>query len=237
MHRMLVFVLAYLVPTAAMAQPWDLGRFARTTLFFNGPDTVLQQLNPLQRFSAPTQLRSGDVLWSAAAPRLTFGPLDDVVMGGVSESTFRTSDGVGIFSGTISTENNGGFAGCRSKAVTPALDLSSCTGLKLLIKGDGKLYKFIVRDSYDWNGIAWAQAFDSAKSVSAAGVDGYEEVRLPFAAFVPTLFARRVPGVKLNTRELNTVQLTLSKFEYDSALNPRFSEGAFELRVQQIAAY
>jgi hypothetical protein len=43
--------------------------------------------------------------------------------------------------------------------------------------------------------------------------------------------------VKLNTRELNTVQLTLSKFEYDSALNPRFSEGAFELRVQQIAAY
>jgi len=210
-----------------MAQPWDLGRFARTTLFFNSPDAVLQRLNPINQLGLSKQkLSSGGILWSASEPLLEFGPLDDVVMGGISESTFSS----GVFSGTISTENNGGFAGCRSKAMTPALDLSGFGGIRLRVNGDGQRYKCIVRDSYDWNGIAWAQSFDTT-----AGE--FVDMSLPFSEFVPTLFARKVPGVVLDTSKLNTIQLTLSKFEYDSALNPSFREGPFELRIDEIAAY
>lgn len=46
-----------------------------------------------------------------------WGPLDDVVMGGVSESGFQVRSGAGeqgqaagIFSGNVSSSNNGGFA-------------------------------------------------------------------------------------------------------------------------------
>ena len=59
----------------------------------------------------------------------------------------------------------------------------------------------------------------------------------PFPAFVPTLFARSVPGKKLDTRAINTLQLTLSKFEYDGALNPAFTEGAFRLELESIEAF
>lgn len=46
-----------------------------------------------------------------------WGPLDDVVMGGVSQSGFEVRQGAGehkgpagIFSGQVSSSNNGGFA-------------------------------------------------------------------------------------------------------------------------------
>ena len=54
---------------------------------------------------------------------------------------------------------------------------------------------------------------------------------------MPTLFARSVPGKKLDTRAINTLQLTLSKFEYDGALNPAFTEGAFRLELESIEAF
>ena len=49
-----------------------------------------------------------------------WGPLDDVVMGGVSQSGFEVRQGAGeqkgpagIFSGQVSSSNNGGFASVR----------------------------------------------------------------------------------------------------------------------------
>ena len=194
--------------TISMAQPWDLRRFARTALYFNSPQEVLKRV-PLPGRSPPA-LGADGVLWSAASssqPLLEFGPLDDVVMGGVSESSFMTTAAdCATFGGFVSTENNGGFAGCRSKAVSPALDLSSYTGLRVRVRGDGVLrrYKCIVRDTYDWNGIAWSSSFDATPAADA----GWQVVDLPFDAFVPTLFARRVPGAaKVNTAAINTVQV------------------------------
>ena len=217
-----------IVAALSMAQPWDLGRFARTAIFFNSPQDVLQRLSPLK----PPPNPCDGVLWSAAqSTRLQFGPLDDVVMGGVSESTFRVEDGRGVFSGLISTENNGGFAGCRTKALTPALQMSGAQGLLVRVRGDGQRYKFIVRDSYEWNGIAWAQSFDTTGDAT------WQDVELPFGGFVPTLFARRVPGAVLNTRQITTLQVTLSKFEYDNELNPSFSPGSFRLEVDSIGTY
>ena len=122
----------------------------------------------------------------------------------------------------------------RSKALTPPLKLRGFRGLKLRVRGDDRTrrYKFIVRDSYAWNGIAWSQSFD-ATPADAAG--GWQEVELPFSGFTPTLFAKRVPGVSLNTDEINTLQITYSKFEYDSELSPNFAEGAFALSIESIS--
>ena len=143
-----------------MRAQWDLKRFVDTALFFNGPEQVLMRLVPPRRRAA------SDTIWDPTVqpPMLDFGPLDDVVMGGVSESSFeistsRSSDTageestVGVFAGTIRTENNGGFAGVRSRSLSPPLRLAAKSGIRMRVRGDGQRYKLIIRDSYDWNGI------------------------------------------------------------------------------------
>ena len=67
--------------------------------------------------------------------------VNDGVMGGVSESRFRhDAEGV-MIEGSVSLENNGGFASVRS-AVAFA---GGTVALEVKIKGDGKRYKFILR--------------------------------------------------------------------------------------------
>lgn len=48
-----------------------------------------------------------------------WGPLDDVVMGGVSESSFARmqSGSEAVFSGRVSAANNGGFASVSCKRI------------------------------------------------------------------------------------------------------------------------
>lgn len=71
--------------------------------------------------------------------------IDDGVMGGVSQGKFSIdADGNGIFSGTVSLENNGGFSSVRHQ-----FDIVNCTNdSKVLIrlKGDGKEYQFRIKD-------------------------------------------------------------------------------------------
>ena len=211
-----------------MMANWDPVRFATTAAFFNAPPSPGELL---KRVLTPSPALSRDgQLWSAERPELLeWGPLDDVVMGGVSRSTFVTGSSCATFSGVVTSENNGGFVGCRTRALRPALDLRRFEGLRLRLRGDGNRYKLILRDDYAWNGIAWAFSFDTSKEL--------QTIEAPFPAFVPTLFARSVPGKKLDTRAINTLQLTLSKFEYDGALNPAFTEGAFRLELESIEAF
>ena len=125
---------------------------------------------------------------------------------------------------------NGGFAGCRSRAITPPVDLELYSGLRIRVRGDGQRYKFIIRDDYNWNGIAWAFSFDTQKGE-------WIDINAPFDEFVPTLFARRVPSARFNAKRLTALQLTLSKFEYDDQLNPSFRAGPFCLEIDRIGAY
>jgi len=46
-----------------------------------------------------------------------------------------------------------------------------------------------------------------------------------------------VRGAILKTDRISTVQLTLSKFEYDAELNAAFAAGPFRLELERIAAY
>eukprot|EP00435_Cladocopium_sp_Y103_P034263 s1329_g8.t2 len=183
--------------------------------------------NPLNAFSpnlGSTQIKAGETLWSAQNPKsLVWGPLDDVVMGGASESFLKGT----TWKGTIVTEG-GGFAGIRTQPIKPAFDVRSCAGLKVRVKGgDGQRFKLIIRDSYDWNGIAWSYEFDTQTLLPS--MDGIVEASAPFTEFVPTLFARRVPNQQFDKSQLTAIQITLSKFGYDGALNPNFKAGSFEL--------
>jgi NADH dehydrogenase [ubiquinone] 1 alpha subcomplex assembly factor 1 len=72
--------------------------------------------------------------------------VDDVVMGGRSLGEFTINkDGHGVFFGSVSTANNGGFSSLRSSIKTE--DLSEKKGFVLKVKGDGKSYQFRVKTS------------------------------------------------------------------------------------------
>ena len=67
--------------------------------------------------------------------------VDDVVMGGRSNGSFElNNNGYGVFSGSVSLENNGGFSSLRYRF--DAKTIKGYTKVILKIKGDGKAYQF-----------------------------------------------------------------------------------------------
>ncbi len=211
-------------------RPWEFFRFLKQANFFNwrpkflkssGADKGLQMMRP------------GSVLWSAKdAGGVSWGPLDDVVMGGASKTDLAPGEPFsGKWTGIVTTANNGGFAGIRTKLLNPFRDASGCSGILLKVKGDGQRYKLIARDDEDWNGTAWSASFDTDSGRS-------KEIRVPFNKLKPTRFARTIdPGRPYNSKQMTGLQLTLSKFEYDGGLNPSFREGPFCLEVDEIGFY
>ncbi len=74
--------------------------------------------------------------------------VDDDVMGGVSASGFQPTEyGTGLFTGTLSLENNGGFASLQAR-FRPA-DLSDWLGIDLEVCGDGRQYSFYLVDVHN----------------------------------------------------------------------------------------
>ena len=70
--------------------------------------------------------------------------VDDVVMGGRSNGTFKIdSDGNGVFSGEVSLENNGGFSSLRYQFEQKNVEPYTTATIRL--KGDGKRYQFRVK--------------------------------------------------------------------------------------------
>ena len=161
----------------------------------------------------------------------TWGAVDDVVMGGVSQSSIRLGNDKAIFSGIVSTDNNGGFASVRTRNFSVPLDLSDYEGIELKVTGDGKRYKFIARCEGKWDGIGYCYSFDTV-------YDFPTTVRVPFRDLIPVFRAKTVSEAnQLDASKIYSMQLMLSKFEYDGELNPKFEAGSFKLEVEYIKAY
>ncbi|KAG5155146.1 hypothetical protein JHK82_013115 [Glycine max] len=170
--------------------------------------------------------------------QLPWGALDDVVMGGVSESTFQIDPSggenggpTGIFKGVVSTANNGGFTSIRTKNFSEPENLSAYDGLEFRLKGDGRRYKIIVRTSSDWDALGYTAGFDTEKGK-------WQSIRVPFSSLRPVFRARTVSDAPpFDPSIVVSLQLMFSKFEYDGKLNETFVEGPFELPVSSIHAY
>jgi len=145
-------------------------------------------------------------------------PVDDVVMGGVSRSTFEQAGaGIARFRGNVSLENFGGFASVR----TPPRDWDTARAQAFLlrVRGDGKAYKFTVRTSDGFDGIQYQSRF-----IATAGE--WTDVRLPVREFVATFRGRKVPfAASLDPAKVRAIGLTISDKQ----------AGPFELLVDRIA--
>lgn len=72
--------------------------------------------------------------------------VDDVVMGGRSNGTFKIdSDGNGVFSGDVSLENNGGFSSVQYQF--EKINTTRDSKVIIRLKGDGKEYQFRIKNN------------------------------------------------------------------------------------------
>ncbi|SHI20848.1 CIA30 family protein [Ferrimonas marina] len=84
-------------------------------------------------------------------------PVNDDVMGGVSQSHFEVGGNLGVFSGRVSLENNGGFASVRRATGLP----SDTELLRIHVRGDGKSYQLRLRTHDGLDGVVYAAPFDT----------------------------------------------------------------------------
>lgn len=195
--------------------------------------TALNNLAAIARTYLPagTQSELFDFTQPNSNLQATWGAVDDVVMGGVSESGIRMDAGYAIFAGNVSIDNSGGFASVRTRNFDPSLNLTNYQGIELKVKGDGQRYKFFIRTEAKWDGVGYAYPFDTI-------ADQWLTIQIPFSDLVPIFRAKTVSeAAPIDPTQICSFQLMLSKFEYDKALNPRFTPGLFSLQLESITAY
>lgn len=146
--------------------------------------------------------------------------VNDSVMGGVSSSRFSvTSEGTAVFEGSVSLENNGGFASVRRLPSTYALD--GREGLELRVRGDGQRYELRLRTNDRFDGVAWRAPFDTT--------DGdWVTIRIPFDRFAAGFRGFRVPDAG---------PLDVARVRQIGFLIADKQSGPFRLEVRSIAAY
>lgn len=139
-----------------------------------GQVVVPAALRPLVGFTGPDATQK----WQA---------VNDGVMGGVSDGRFKiTADKTLEFFGTLSLENNGGFASVRT---TPCdLGIQAGDTLVVNVKGDGREYVLNIYTKSRRVAFSYRASLPTTK-------DEWTEVSVPLTEFIPTAFGRRVPGM------------------------------------------
>ena len=214
-------------------EPWDALRFVQqSSKFVSLPRPFSSKVKTAK------VIQPNDALWKAGDDSLRWAPLDDVVMGGVSSSV--VDNDTGVWSGTVSDANSGGFVGIRTTPLASPLDMTDCSGIELYLRGNGSTvipqqrFKIIIRDSTDFNGVCWTSSFDiPSSSVKQNNImnrllssllpdnDGKENndsdiirVRIPFEELIPTIFAKTVPGQTLQKENIVGFQFAYSKVRH-----------------------
>jgi monofunctional biosynthetic peptidoglycan transglycosylase len=145
---------------------------------------------PILLPGAPQTASAGEVVAEriidfSDADRSEWRVINDGVMGGLSQSGIeRTGRESGIFAGTLSLENNGGFASVRASVGTR--DLSAYAGVEVRVRGDGRRYQLRLRTDGGFDGIAYRAVFETLEGK-------WLTAQIPFADFVPT-FRGRIVG-------------------------------------------
>jgi len=166
--------------------------------------TTEDALRPVLDFAAPEAAQG----WQA---------VNDGVMGGVSDGRFRiTPDKTLEFFGTLSLENNGGFASVRTKPAD--LDLKAGDTIAVRVKGDGREYVLNIYTKSRRRAFSYRAPLRTTRNE-------WTEVRVPLEDFIPTAFGRRVQGMgPVEPSQINGLGFMLADKK----------PGKFELQVEWV---
>ena len=164
--------------------------------------------------------------------------LNDTIMGGSSRAGCRISELGLVLEGEVVSEG-GGFVSCRSPVYRPPLDLSSYSGLRLTLDGEGRSFKFAVacRDGVFGltelipGGLRWV-------TTVATESTGTTVVEIPFDRLQPVVRAKPVNlPVRFDPSCVTRLQLLHSRFGDDGQPNPGYRDGAIKMLVRSIKAF
>jgi monofunctional biosynthetic peptidoglycan transglycosylase len=143
--------------------------------------------------------------------------VNDGVMSGVSEGTFKITDQKTLeFFGTLSLENNGGFASVRSKAKKLGLEKGDTIIAK--VRGDGREYTLNLYLNKPLVAFSYRAAVQTKK-------DEWIEVNVPLEKFEATSFGRVVKDAgPVKPEEVNALGFMVSDKK----------AGPFKLEIESI---
>jgi NADH dehydrogenase [ubiquinone] 1 alpha subcomplex assembly factor 1 len=149
-----------------------------------------EALRPLFGFTGPEAAQQ----WQA---------VNDGVMGGVSDGRFRiTPESTLEFFGTLSLENNGGFASVRTKPAD--LHINAGDDLVVRVKGDGREYVLNLYTKSRRMAFSYRAPVPTVKNE-------WTDVAVPLKEFIPTAFGDRVQGMgPVEPDEITSIGFMLS---------------------------
>jgi NADH dehydrogenase [ubiquinone] 1 alpha subcomplex assembly factor 1 len=116
--------------------------------------------------------------------------VNDGVMGGRSVGRFKVNDDKKMeFFGTLSLENNGGFASVRARGAKLAIETGDVIVAR--VRGDGRQYNFNLYAQRNLGGYSYRQSFKTKKGE-------WIEVEFPLDKSVATWRGRVFPNEKLD---------------------------------------
>ncbi|WP_255554358.1 MULTISPECIES: CIA30 family protein [unclassified Tenacibaculum] len=124
---------------------------------------------------------------------------NDNVMGGLSSSKMVINDqGEGVFSGSISTDNNGGFAMTRLPVDITLLENTAKLVIKL--KGDGKKYQFRIKSEKEQR-FWYIQSFQTSTET--------EKIALPLNAFYASFRGNKLDIENFSAKEIKEIAILI----------------------------
>ena len=151
-------------------------------------------------------------MWLKAKERLLFAfdkpaaagqwqTTNDGVMGGRSDGRFKINEDKNLeFFGTLSLENNGGFASVRSRGNN--LGLQKADSIVVRVRGDGREYSLNLYTPRRGAAYSYRAEFQTIK-------DEWIEARIPLDKFVATSFGRTIRNQELDPSQVNGLGVLL----------------------------
>ncbi|MDT0583996.1 CIA30 family protein [Brumicola blandensis] len=173
--------------------------------------------------TSKTTKRVSQILFQSENDIAAWRRVNDSVMGGVSRSSMTNEGQYGVFSGTLSLDNNGGFASVRRlwtpTEKVPNTELGTKGKLTLKVKGDGQYYQLRFRTNRYLDGVSYASGFQTkANEVTEHSFDLND--------FVPVWRGRQLRNVEALAWE-DIVQIGI--------MITQKQEGPFKLMIDSVS--
>ena len=149
----------------------------------------------------------------------TWVSVNDNVMGGISEGKFKiTQDKTLLFYGSLSLENNGGFASIR--CLPTQLGLKKNDSIYFQVKGDGREYTMNLYTNKRLTAFSYRQSFQTKNNE-------WVEISLPLEKFIATSFGKVIPKAEpINPTDIESLGFMLGDKK----------PGAFQVEFKEIKA-
>lgn len=142
--------------------------------------------------------------------------VNDTVMGGRSQASAIFAQDHMQFKGSLSLQNNGGFASVRR--IKSAVDWQAGKAITIVIRGDGRSYQFRLRTNRTLDGVAYVKEFTSQKGE-------WQSITFTEDDFTPQFRGRIVPSAK---------KLSFSDITQLGFMLADKAPGDFELHIKSI---